>query len=92
VAGALTGAAATAGIPRRPSYPRHSIRHSILTILHDWSYPTHIIQDLASHADSRTTRRYDLARESLDRSPANDLGAIFASGIARHAPTFRRGA
>ncbi len=66
----------------------HGIRHTVLTILYDRSYPTHIIQDLAGHADSRTTRRYDLNRESLDRSPANDLGAIFAAGIARHASSF----
>lgn len=82
--------AAAAGIPQAAELSPHSIRHTVLTILHDRGYPTHVIQDLAGHADSRTTRRYDLARESLDRSPANDLGAIFAAGIARHAPSFRR--
>jgi integrase/recombinase XerD len=81
--------AAGAGIPQAGQLSPHSIRHTVLTVLHDRSYPTHIIQDLAGHADSRTTRRYDLARESLDRSPANDLGAIFAAGIARHAAAFR---
>jgi integrase/recombinase XerD len=80
--------AAAAGLPQARELSPHSIRHTVLTILHDRSYPTHVIQDLAGHADSRTTRRYDLARESLDRSPANDLGAIFAAGIARHAAAF----
>lgn len=78
-----------AGIPQAAELSPHGIRHTVLTILHDRGYPTHVIQDLAGHADSRTTRRYDLARESLDRSPANDLGAIFAAGIARHAAQFR---
>jgi site-specific recombinase XerD len=84
--------ASAAGIPQAAELSPHSIRHTVLTILHDRGYPTHVIQDLAGHADSRTTRRYDLARESLDRSPANDLGAIFASGIARHAAAFRQAA
>jgi site-specific recombinase XerD len=81
--------AGKAGIPQAGQLSPHSIRHTVLTILHDQGYPTHIIQDLAGHADSRTTRRYDLARESLDRSPANELGAILAKGIARHAASFR---
>jgi site-specific recombinase XerD len=81
--------AAAAGLPQARDLSPHSIRHTVLTILHDRNYPTHVIQDLAGHADSRTTRRYDLARESLDRSPANELGAILAAGIARHAGAFR---
>jgi site-specific recombinase XerD len=85
--------AARAQIPNAAELSPHSIRHTVLTILHDRQYPTHIIQDLiqdlAGHADARTTRRYDLAKDSLDRSPANDLGAIFAAGIARHAAAFR---
>lgn len=81
-----------AGIPQAGYLSPHSIRHTVLTILHDRGYPTHIIQDLAGHADSRTTRRYDLGRESLDRSPANELGAILAAGIARHAASFGPGA
>jgi site-specific recombinase XerD len=83
-------AAKGAGIPQWAELSPHSIRHSVLTMLHARNYPTHIIQDLAGHADSRTTRRYDLGRESLDRSPANDLGSIFAAGIARWAPSFQQ--
>jgi site-specific recombinase XerD len=85
---AIRRVAARAGLPQAGELSPHSIRHTVLTILHDRGYPTHVIQDLAGHADARTTRRYDLARESLDRSPANDLGAIFAAGIARHASSF----
>jgi integrase/recombinase XerD len=40
------------------------------------------------HADPRTTRRYDQARETLDRSPAYDLGQLLAAGVARHAQTY----
>jgi integrase/recombinase XerD len=80
--------ARAAGVPQAAELSPHSIRHTVITILHDRGYPTHVIQDLAGHADSRTTRRYDLARESLDRSPAYDLGAIFAAGIARHGAAF----
>lgn len=83
-------AAAGAGIPQARELSPHGIRHTVLTILHDRNYPTHVIQDLAGHADSRTTRRYDLARESLNRSPANDLGSIFAAGIARWAPSYQK--
>lgn len=79
-----------AGIPQAAELSAHSIRHTVLTILFDREYATHIIQDIAGHSDARTTRRYDLNREALDRSPANDLGAIFAAGIARHAPSFAR--
>lgn len=77
-----------AAIPQADELSPHSIRHSVLTVLFDHGYPLHVIQDLAGHADTRTTRRYDLGRESLDRSPANDLGAIYAAGISRYASRF----
>ncbi|MEU8362299.1 tyrosine-type recombinase/integrase [Nonomuraea sp. NPDC048882] len=63
----------------------HGIRHSVLTLLLDKGYPLHVVQDLAGHADPRTTRRYDRARESLDRSPAYELGQLLAAGVERHA-------
>jgi hypothetical protein len=44
------------------------------------------VQDFLGHADPRTTRRYDLDRESLDHSPAYSLGTALAAGVARHAP------
>jgi hypothetical protein len=65
---------------RRPVTAQHPAHGPDCPTSYDRGYPTHVIQDLAGHADARTTRRYDLARESLDRSPAGDLGAIFAAG------------
>ncbi|WP_433469829.1 tyrosine-type recombinase/integrase [Spirillospora sp. CA-128828] len=53
----------------------HSFRHSAITIALTDGRPLHVVQDFAGHADPRTTRRYDRARESLDRSPAYELAA-----------------
>lgn len=61
----------------------HSIRHSVITDLLSDGTPLHIVQDLAGHADPRTTRRYDRAAGSLDRSPAYELGRRFATALAR---------
>lgn len=56
----------------------HSFRHSAITIALSDGRPLHVVQDFAGHADPRTTRRYDRARESLDRSPAYGLAASVA--------------
>ena len=56
----------------------HSFRHSAITIALSEGRPLHVVQDFAGHADPRTTRRYDRARESLDRSPAYGLAASVA--------------
>lgn len=53
----------------------HSFRHSAITIALSDGRPLHVVQDFAGHADPRTTRRYDRARDSLDRSPAYELAA-----------------
>lgn len=53
----------------------HSFRHSAITIALSDGRPLHVVQDFAGHADPRTTRRYDRARDSLDRSPAYHLAA-----------------
>ena len=81
-----------AGIPQAEELFSHSVRHTIVTILYDRGLrdPHHPGSGRAH--DPRTTRRSDLERESLDRSPANDLGAIFAAGTARHAAQFRAAA
>lgn len=65
--------ASAAGIPFGIS--PHSFRHSAITIALGDGRPLHVVQDFAGHADPRTTRRYDRARESLDRSPAYELAA-----------------
>ena len=54
----------------------HSFRHSAITIALGDGRPLHVVQDFAGHADPRTTRRYDRARDSLDRSPAYELAAM----------------
>jgi integrase/recombinase XerD len=84
--------AAAAGIEGAEKLSPHSLRHRVATLLLGRNYPLHVVQDFLGHADPRTTRRYDLARESLDRSPAYDLGQMLAAGIARHASAFERGA
>lgn len=68
--------ARAAGISFRIS--PHSFRHSAITIALSDGRPLHVVQDFAGHADPRTTRRYDRARESLDRSPAYGLAAAVA--------------
>lgn len=80
--------AAAAGIPCAGQISPHSLRHSVATMLLDRGCPLHVVQDLLGHADPRTTRRYDRARESLDRSPAYELGAALAAGVARYAATY----
>jgi site-specific recombinase XerD len=80
--------AAAAGIAHADKISPHSLRHSVATMLLDRGHPLHVVQDFLGHADPRTTRRYDRARESLDRSPAYDLGAALAAGVARHARTY----
>jgi hypothetical protein len=40
------------------------------------------LQEAASHADPRTTMRYDRGRQSLDRH-ATYLAAIFIAGASR---------
>lgn len=75
--------AVKAGVPHGDSISPHSLRHSIATHLLE-KHPLHVVQDLLGHADPRTTRRYDRARDALDRSPAYELGQEFARGEAAH--------
>jgi integrase len=53
-----------AGIAKRIS--PHSLRHSFITAALDAGVPLRDVQEAASHADPRTTMRYDRARRSLD--------------------------
>ncbi len=61
----VKGLARPAGISKRIS--RHSLRHSFITAALDTGVPLRDVQEAASHADPRTTMRYDLGRGSLDR-------------------------
>lgn len=66
-----------AGIPGAESLSVHSLRHSVATAGLEEA-PLHAVQDLLGHADPRTTRRYDRARNSLDRSAAYAISKLFA--------------
>lgn len=71
-----------AGITKRIS--PHSLRHSFITAALDAGVPLGDVQEAASHADPRTTMRYDRARQSLDRH-ATYIVAAFLAGAARSA-------
>ena len=69
-----------AGIAKRIS--PHSLRHSFITAALDAGVPLRDVQEAASHADPRTTMRYDRGRESLDRH-ATYIVATFVAGASR---------
>jgi integrase len=46
----------------------HTLRHAFITAALDAGVPLRDVQEAASHADPRTTMRYDRARGSLDRA------------------------
>jgi integrase/recombinase XerD len=54
-----------AGIGRRVG--PHTLRHAFITAASDAEVPLRDVQEAASHADPRTTMRYDRARASLER-------------------------
>jgi integrase len=71
-----------AGIDKRIS--PHSLRHSFITAALDPGVPLRDVQEAASHADPRTTMRYDRARSNLDRH-ATYILATFVAGVTRPA-------
>ncbi len=60
----------------------HSLRHGFITAALDAGVPLRDVQEAASHADPRTTMRYDRARRSLDRH-ATYIVATFVAGASR---------
>ncbi|MBW3575928.1 MAG: tyrosine-type recombinase/integrase [Actinobacteria bacterium] len=72
--------ARAAGISKRIG--PHSLRHSFITAALDAGVPLRDVQEAASHADPRTTMRYDRARQSLDRH-ATYIVATFVAGSSR---------
>jgi len=61
----------------------HTLRHGFITATSfDAGVPLRDVQEAASHADPRTTMRYDRARVSLDRH-ATYIVAAFIAGAAR---------
>ena len=69
-----------AGIAKHVS--PHTLRHAFITAALDAGVPLRDVQEAASHADPRTTIRYDRARTSLDRH-ATYIVAAFIAGAAR---------
>ena len=72
--------ACRAGITK-PVTP-HTLRHAFITAALDAGVPLRDVQEAASHADPRTTMRYDRARGSLDRH-ATYIVAAYVAGAAR---------
>jgi len=69
-----------AGISKRIS--PHSLRHSFITAALDAGVPLRDVQEAASHADPRTTMRYDRGRGSLDQH-ATYIVATYLAGSSR---------
>ena len=59
-----------------------TLRHAFITAALDAGVPLGDVQEAASHADPRTTIRYDRARGSLDRY-ATYIVAAYVAGAAR---------
>jgi integrase/recombinase XerD len=60
----------------------HMLRHTKVTAALDAGVPLRDVQEAASHADPRTTMRYDRARASLDRH-ATYIVAAYVAGAAQ---------
>ena len=60
----------------------HTLRHAFITAALDAGVPLRDVQEAASHADPRTTMRYDRARASLDRH-ATYIVATYTAGASR---------
>jgi integrase len=60
----------------------HTLRHAFITAALNAGVPLGDVQEAASHADPRTTMRYDRARGSLDRH-ATYIVAAYVAGAAR---------
>ena len=73
---------------RRAGIAKHghaaTLRHAFITVALDQGVPLRDVQEAASHADPRTTMRYDRARGSLDRH-ATYIVAAYLAGAARQA-------
>jgi integrase/recombinase XerD len=78
--GSSAGTARRAGIAKLIT--PHTLRHAFITAALDAGVPLRDVQEAASHADPRTTMRYDRARSSLGRH-ATYIVAAYLAGAAR---------
>lgn len=69
-----------AGIPSASKLSPHSLRHTAITEALDATGDLRKAQDLAGHADPRTTRLYDLRRGQLDGHAAYVLATRYGIG------------
>ena len=67
---------------RQAGYAPHTLRHAFITAALDAGVPLRDVQEAASHADPRTTMRYDRARGSLDRH-ATYIVTAYVAGAPR---------
>jgi site-specific recombinase XerD len=74
-------AAKNAGLGGKRISP-HTLRHAFITAALDAGVALRDVQEAASHADPRTTMRYDRASGSLDRH-ATYIVAAYLAGAAR---------
>ena len=70
-----------AGLANKRITP-HTLRHAFITAALDAGVPLRDVQEAASHADPRTTMRYDNSRVSIDRH-ATYIVAAYLAGAAR---------
>jgi integrase len=61
----------------------HTLRHAFITAALDAGVPLRDVQEAASHADPRTTMRYDRGRVSLDRHATYVVSAFLAGAAAK---------
>jgi site-specific recombinase XerD len=64
-----------AGLANAVKVTPHSLRHTFVTVARERGATLEEIQDAMAHADPRTTRRYDRARNRLDRDPSQLVAA-----------------
>jgi integrase/recombinase XerD len=81
-------AARRAGLTK--SISPHTLRHAFITAALDAGGPLRDVQEAASHADPRTTMRYDLARASRDRHATYIVAAYIAGAAREPHPRIRR--
>ena len=58
----------------------HALRHASITAALDAGVPLRDVQNMARHADPRTTSRYDRARTNLDRHASYIVASFVAGG------------
>lgn len=73
-------AALAAHLPCAAKLTAHSLRHTFATLAFNSGADISEVQDAMGHADPRTTRRYDRARNRIDRSPVHAVSRSLLGG------------